>query len=234
MKGGSSVKVTTSLIVAILLVLFSSTAVAGQAVDLDENQQEQINRFLSNFSEVLVQPFAREGISDEELIRFGILHTWWNNRKLITREQGIERLPTEAVERAVKKYFGRSLSFHQSSSPGASYRFDYYEGFYQRSPSFLPDFLGHKFAISVYFTQVTVFEDEGNGEYTVYGNIYMLEPQTVGPPNLYIPLVKWDARIKEAVRFVNPIKAIVRQIETDDSSRYILVEYCYLVTEGKE
>ena len=224
-------KVTTILIVAILLVLFSSTALAGQAVALDENQQEQINRFLSNFSEVLLQPFVREGISNEELIRFGILHTWWNNRKLITREQGIELLPAEAVERAVKKYFDRSLSFHQSSSPGASYQFDYYEGFYQRSPSFFPDFLGHKFAISVYFTQVTVFEDEGNGEYTVYGNIYMLEPQTVGPPNLYIPFAQWDARIKEAVRFINPIKATVRKIETEGSIRYILVEYQYLGTK---
>lgn len=207
---------------------------AVQLIDLSGIEEEKWNLFLSNFSEVRLKPFKRDGISEQELIRFGILHTWLNERSLISRNNEADIVAAETVEKAVEKYFGRTIANHASALPGNEYAYEYESGRYSRSPSFLPEFLGQRFAVKQYFTQVTRLIDEGAGCYTVYGSIYYVEPQTVELHSLHRPLEQWDVRMKEAVHLVGAMDGVFKQIAGNDGSRrYILQEYNAWSLPGK-
>ena len=174
--------------VILTVLLPQSHLLAGQEVTLDSQQKERFNIFLSNFSEVLLPPFANGSISDQELIRFGILHTWANNPDLITRSGGGEYMAAAVVDQAAIKYFGRSIGRHQAAAAGAEYAFDYRDGTYYREPSFFPAFAGQRFAATIYFTQLTkliAYEEE---YYTAYGDVYVKEPQSVQFHSIYRPL----------------------------------------------
>lgn len=216
-------------VLTLLLSLQPAVVFAQREIALDSIKKEQLNVFLSNFSEVLLQPFAKGEITDQELIRFGLLHTWANNHNCISRGTQIESIPADVVNFAVNKYFGLKIGYHQASTPDSSYRFTYQDGFYYRAPSFFPEFLGHKFAITIYFTQVTSLVDEGSGCYTVYGDMYAKEPQSIDFHSIYRPLSEWDNRMLQDIQMVRKVRASIMQIEeTDGSSRYILLGYDYL------
>ena len=214
--------------VILTVLLPQSHLLAGQEVTLDSQQKERFNIFLSNFSEVLLPPFANGSISDQELIRFGILHTWANNPDLITRSGGGEYMAAAVVDQAAIKYFGRSIGRHQAAAAGAEYAFDYRDGTYYREPSFFPAFAGQRFAATIYFTQLTkliAYEEE---YYTAYGDVYVKEPQSVQFHSIYRPLEHWNNLMLSTIQPVGSVKATIRQV-TDDKGykRYILITYLH-------
>ncbi len=221
------------LVVLLALSLPPAAVSAGQAVALDDGQKERLNIFLSNFSEVMLQPFARGTIGDAQLIRFGIIHTWANNPRLITRVGGVEYMPAAAVSEAAENYFGLTIGRHQSSADGGDYAFDYRDGFYSRSPSFFPPFAGKRFAAIIHFTQITGLVDEGDGCYSAFGDIYMKEPQSVDFHSIYRPLASWDKRMLAEIRKVGQVQATIRQMAGDDGTvRYILLDYGLSTNRG--
>ena len=216
---------------AVILVALLPQAhlVAGQEVTLDSEQKERFNIFLSNFSEVLLPPFANGAISDQELIRFGILHTWANNPALITRSGAGEYMAAAVVDQAAVKYFGMSIGRHQAAAPGAEYVFDYRDGTYYREPSFFPAFAGQRFAVAIYFTQLTKLIAHEGDYYTAYGDVYVKEPQSVQFHSIYRPLEQWNNLMLSTIQPVGPVKATIRRVTDDEGrQRYILIEYHHI------
>ena len=203
----------------------SVQAGAEQEVPLDNARKERLNTFFSNFSEVCLEPFNADSSSETDLIRFGVLHIWFNNRQLIHQISGTESLPAAAVTEAVDKYFGRRITTHQAVNSG-NYQFQYQDGNYCRSPSFFPDFLGQRFAISIYFTQITQLLVQGDNHYTALGDIYVKEPQSVSLHSLHRPLSDWDSRMLSTIHHVRSMKATIREfIDPEGLPRYQLLDY---------
>lgn len=218
---------TIMILTIILTVLLQPVPVlAGQEIALDNEQKEQLNIFLSNFSEVLLPPFTSGAISDQELIRFGLLHTWANNPALITRRGGGEYIAAAVVEQAAAKYFGLQINRHQAAVPEIEYTFDYRDGSYYREPSFFPAFAGQRFAAIIYFTQITKLIAHEENCYTAYGNVYVKEPQSVQFHSIYRPLEQWNSLMLKTIQAVGAVKATIRQVQDDEGHKhYILLAY---------
>ena len=216
-------------VVILTVLLPQSRLLAGQEVTLDSEQKERFNIFLSNFSEVLLPPFANGAISDQELIRFGILHTWANNPALITRSGGGEYMAAATVDQAAVKYFGMSIGRHQAAAPGAEYAFDYRDGTYYREPSFFPAFAGQRFAVTIYFTQITKLIAHEREYYTAYGDVYVKEPQSVQFHSIYRPLEHWNNLMLSTIQPVGSVKATIRRMtDNEGRQRYILIDYQHI------
>lgn len=214
------------LLSAAVLPPAQACCLSAQSAALDADQTEQLNTFLSNFSEVQLPTFTRGTLTEQELIRFGLLHTWANNPKLISRCSGAETIPAAAVEAAVTKYFDLVITQHQSASPDSSYYFEYRDGWYYRTPSFFPEFAGQRFAARIYFTQITGLQHDGDDFYTAFGDIYVKDPQSVDFHSIYRPLALWDKRMLADIQKIRPVKATLQQTrQTDGSARYILIDY---------
>ena len=64
-------------------ITFAQTAPKG--VKLTPKEKKELNTFFSNFSEVFVEPFKKDDITDINLVKFSVLHNYRNNEKLFVR-----------------------------------------------------------------------------------------------------------------------------------------------------
>ena len=101
--------VSAALVAAIFVLGVPSTATAATTLRLSIAEKKRLDTFLSNFSEVLLKPFASRP-SDQELTRFGVGHTWINNHSLVRISGSTARVSTKVVDAATLKYFGRKVT----------------------------------------------------------------------------------------------------------------------------
>ncbi|HEY5534473.1 MAG TPA: hypothetical protein VIL99_06020 [Ignavibacteria bacterium] len=132
---------------------------AGKIVTLSADEQKKLNTFFSNFSEAYLEPFTSGNITDDELIKFGILHNYNNNFRLFEKAGENElKIKDALISKSIEKYFGKTFSAHKSTKD-----YKYKNGYY-----FIPNADGEAYT----FSQVTSLSDIGGDRYIAYINVY--------------------------------------------------------------
>ena len=202
------------IVLSTFILLFSCVTVAfgeEKEIKLNEGEWKRLNTFFSNFSEVFLKPFKKGQITNEELVSFGVLHNKRNNYNLFKSYQSSYlKLDKKYVEASVEKYFGIKSITHESTGD-ATYKDGYY---------IMPDGAGEAYL----FSQVTKFNDIGNGYYVAYLNIYVAGSGFTGDP--HGNLKTWnEERDGDIPRLSGKRKATVQKVISNGSRRYILIEY---------
>lgn len=194
-----------------IVISFCNSSAFGEEKEIQLNQGEwkKLNTFFSNFSEVFLKPFEKGQISNNELVRFGIIHNFWNNYKLFQRYNSNDlKLDKKYVEASVEKYFGIKSITHESSGD-ATYKDGYY---------IIPNGAGEVYS----FSQVTKFIDIGNGYYVAYLNIYYAGSGFTGDPHGNLKTWQKDGDIPE---LGEKMKATIQKVASNGQARYILIDY---------
>lgn len=131
---------------------------AGKEVTLSAAEQKKLNVFFSNFSEAYLEPFTAGNISDDELIKFGVLHNFINNRKNFQRSGDYLMIKSDAVSKSIEKYFGNTFKAH---NPTKDYK--YKDGYY---------FIQNTDGEAHTFSQVASMSDAGGDRYVALVNVY--------------------------------------------------------------
>jgi hypothetical protein len=133
--------------------------VTEKEVKLTSEERKKLNIFFSNFSEVDLKPFQSGGITEDELIKFGVMHNYINNFKLFDNlGEGNMRLKEDAVSKSIEKYFGKTVSRHKPV----------YDIRYKNGNYYIQAADGGAYI----FSQVKRLVDIGNDRYIAYVNVY--------------------------------------------------------------
>ena len=128
-----------------------------------EEERRNVNLFLTNFTETGMAHYDAASTADSELVRFAVLHAWYNRRDKWESGEWGNRLAQSGISDTVLRYFGRPLIL--PDQPDFGYDGAYY---YMDEPG-APLGLG--------FACVSEVEMLGGGLYRVYFGVYgMGEP----------------------------------------------------------
>ncbi|HPJ42296.1 MAG TPA: hypothetical protein PLY21_08230 [Spirochaetota bacterium] len=200
-----------------LLIIASSIAVAqtpGKEVKLTPSEKKQLNTFFSNFSEVFVEPFVKDKISDIKLIEFSIYHNYKNNEKRFVKggKEYQVKIKASYIEESVMKYFGKKIAKHQSvEDRGIEYR----DGWY-----YTTDATGEEYD----FSQVVSLTDNGGNMFTAVVNVYSAGSGWVG--DVHASEKEWrKADPDDVPQATGKMKATLQKVTEKGKSRYILIDY---------
>lgn len=135
--------------------------------------RDRLDTYFSNFTEVLLEPFSYDCISNSELIRFGIGHNLRNRRD--TRQNydlSHWAMAVEDVDDAVYKYFGKHIEAVSTNE-------------YQLIDDefLIPKATGE----GVRFAQVTSFDANEDGTYTAVITEFLSGPDAPDDPHAANP-----------------------------------------------
>ena len=89
----------------------------GKVMTLSAEQQKNMDVFFSNFAEAWGNPpqggrvsFDVDGISNKDLITFGVFHNLINRQSVVQAVNGQYAIPVAEVNFATKKYFGKTIA----------------------------------------------------------------------------------------------------------------------------
>jgi hypothetical protein len=185
------------------LVLAAGPVLAATPV-LDPALRKKLDTFFSNFAETNLESFEAGKLSDEEMLRFAIIHVGMNARKELKLDAGGDSGTASAalVDKVTLRYFDQKIETG-------------------REPSYEVE-LGDGEAI--FFAQITGLTDLGGGLYSARGNIYGASSGAVidvhAAPSVW---KKAGEDVERTATFEATIKAIEK--------RYVLVEYKTTPTE---
>jgi len=179
-------------------------------IQLDDKTKTELNTFFSNFSEVFLEPFEEGKISNQELIRFGVLHNYINNDGLIKHYyENYGSIEAEYIEKSVEKYFGHTIEHHESITIS-----EFKDGYY-----IIPYADGE----ATVFSQVERLFEVGNDLYAAYVKDYYASNWWSGDPHATIK--EWKEYDSEDIpQLSRKIKAKIRKLMLDGNSRYVLLE----------
>jgi hypothetical protein len=207
-------KITGILFILLASISIAFTQSAPKEVKITPAEKKQLNTFFSNFSEVFLEPFAKDGISDTKLIEFSVIHNYRNNEKLFVKGGKEYQVKIKAgyVDDTVNKYFGKRIKKHQSvDDSGIEYR----DGWY-----YTTDASGEEFD----FSQIASLSDNGNNMYTANVNVYSASSGWTG--NVHGTEKEWKKASPDDVPQISGVmKATLQKVTEKGKSRYILVDY---------
>lgn len=176
--------------------------------NLTTEKQKVLNTFFSNFAEAYLENFKQaDGISNDELIRFGIMYNYINNRKRFTQlDEYNVKIKKEFVEETAKYYFDKPVASHKSIE-GVGYN----EGFYS-----IPLADGE----SLTFAQVEKISDLGNSNFSAIVNVYSAGSGWTG--DVHANPSAWAKDGDSAPTFMFKVNAIYKQI---NEKHFVLLEY---------
>jgi hypothetical protein len=186
----------------------------GKEVKLTPSEKKQFNTFFSNFSEVFVEPFAKDKISDIKLIEFSIYHNYKNNEKRFTKGGKEYQVKSKAsyIDETVMKFFGKKITRHQSiDDSGIEYR----EGWY-----YTTDATGEEYD----FSQIVSLYDNGNNTFIATVNVYSAGSGWVGDTHANENVWK-KASPDDVPQITEKMKATLQKVTEKGKSRYILIDY---------
>lgn len=203
------------IVFTLLLVLSAGTAFTEEncrEIQLAPSEKKLIDTFFSNFSEVFLKPFDKEGITDSEMIQFGVMHNYRNNgKRFIKGEKGYQvKIKASFVDESVEKFFGRKIGKHQPVD-----NIDYKDGWY-----FITEASGEIFS----FSQLAGLCDNGKGLYTATVNIYTAGSGWTG--DVHGTAKEWGMASSDDVPELSEVMtATLHKLTEKGRSRYILVDY---------
>ena len=179
-------------------------------VNLSNENLVKLNIFFSNFSEVALESFEKDKVSEDMLINFAVRHNVINNWNIIKKHDDFHgKIPKEIIEQTILKYFGKAFNNHKSTQ---EYKFE--NGNY---------ILAYADGDTHDFSSVTKIIDNGNDYYTSFVNIY--SPQVVDgyPENPYDSPNKWN--MFEDTPIPELTWKATATIRKESDGRYILIDY---------
>ena len=85
-------------------------------LEMTNDEREKLNTFFSNFSEVYMDPFDEQTLSDIKMIDFAVSHNYNNNYKRFESSgDNKAKIKKEFIDESAEKYFGRKITSHQST-----------------------------------------------------------------------------------------------------------------------
>lgn len=201
----------------ILLFIFTGAAFAetpGKEVKLSVSEKKQLNIFFSNFSEVFLEPFAKDKITDKALIAFSVSHNYRNNEKLFVKggKEYQVKIKASYIDDTVMKFFGKKISKHQSVNDADA---EYRDGWYYKTEA-----SGEEYD----FSQVVSLHDNGDGIFTATVNVFSAGSGWTG--NVHGNEKEWKKASPEDVPQITQVmKATLKKVTEKGKGRYILMEY---------
>ncbi len=205
------------IIIIVSFVMLAGIAFAGTSpreVKLTSAEKKQLNTFFSNFSEVFVEPFAKDKISDRALIEFSIYHNYKNNEKRFVKggKEYQVKIKASYIDETAMKFFGKKISKHQSIDDSG---IEYKDGWY-----YTTDASGEEYD----FSQIVSLVDNGDSIFTATVNVYSASSGWVG--DTHATEKEWrKASADDIPQVTQVMKATLKKIIDKGKSRYILVDY---------
>lgn len=192
----------------------SFAQITPKEVKLTPAEKKQLNTFFSNFSEVFVEPFAKDRISDIKLIEFGIYHNYKNNEKRFTKggKEYQVKIKASYIDETVMKFFGKKITKHQSIADSG---IEYKEGWY-----YTTDASGEEYD----FSQIVSLVDNGDNIFTAIVNVYSAGSGWVGDTHANENVWK-KASPDDVPQITDKMKATLQKVTEKGKSRYILIDY---------
>ena len=182
----------------------------GKEVTLSAAEQKKLNVFFSNFSEAFLTSFVAGNIKDEELIRFGVLHNFINNKKQFQKSGEYVMVTFDAVSKSIEKYFGKTFKAHKPTND-----FKYKGGYY-----FVQDGDGE----AITFSQVGSVNDIGGDKYVAMVNVYTASSGWSGDE--HGSPKTWGADGEEAPELTGKFKAtFIKKNGAKGEAVYNLIDY---------
>ncbi len=181
----------------------------GNDVKLSTTDKRALDTFFSNFAEVGLGSFTQsDGIKNEEMINFGILHNYINKRKVFVNvDENTVKIKKEYIEESVNKYFGKKSIKHKSIE-GVAYSNGYYT---------MPLADGETFR----FAQIAKLVDLGSQKFEAQVNVFSASSGWTGDTHAN-PSAYATTDIGDAPSVDSKVKAILLK---DEKGKYTLLEY---------
>lgn len=188
----------------------STTTTPAKAVDvtLNMSQQKELDTFFSNFAEMSLESFTQKaGISNEELIRFSVMHNYINRAHCFVKVDDYNvKIKKEHLEESAKKYFGKSIQSHKSIE-GVAYSNGYYT---------MPRADGEAFS----FAQIDKLSDIGDHRFEALVNVYTAGSGWTG--NTHDNPANYAKDPEGGPQLSYKVKALILK---DSNGKYQLLEY---------
>jgi len=209
----SIIKSGICIIVTLMtMAVFSQTPV--NEVKLSPAEKKQLNTFFSNFSEVFVEPFEKDKISDIKLIEFSIYHNYKNNEKRFVKggKEYQVKIKASYIDETVTKFFGKKIFKHQSIDGSG---IDYKDGWY-----YTTDATGEEYD----FSQIVSLVDNGGNMFTAIVNVFSAGSGWVG--DVHATEKEWrNADTDDVPQVTGKMKATLQKVTEKGKIRYILIDY---------
>ena len=195
--------------ICLMAVFVPCLARAQQPVSLDAGERKRLDTFFSNFAEVNLPDFVKNGLGDQAMLDFALWHCVMNAPKSFktTKDGNAIVIPSEAVDKVTQRYFGQVVPRHAK----ASYTADLATG-----DAFV-------------FAQVKTLSRLDDGTYLATGTIYATG--SGGTPDPHGTPAAW-AKAGENVRAQGTFSGRVQKV-AGEKERYILIEYSVREKQGK-
>ena len=83
---------------------------------ISDDERGKLSGFFSNFSEVYIEPFNKETLTDAKIINFAVSHNYANNYdRFEDLGESKIRIKKEFIDEKAEEYFGRKITSHQST-----------------------------------------------------------------------------------------------------------------------
>ncbi|MDY0216780.1 MAG: hypothetical protein RBS19_07490 [Bacteroidales bacterium] len=164
---------------------------------ISNEEREKLNTFFSNFSEVYMEPFDEQSLTDTKMIDFAVSHNYINNYKSFESSgDNTAKIKKEFIDKSAKKFFGRKITSHQSTE-----YIKYTNGYYYKEEASGGEYI---------FSEIEdLFEVS---DYYYYAIV-----------NIYIASSGWDGSLTgdDAPELYNQMGAYI----TKKENKYVLNEY---------
>ncbi len=208
-------KTRNYILTAMLLFIISATLHGEQEprlVKLTEAQRDELDTFFSMFSEVSLDAFAGETLTDDILIKFGVYHNYRNNYKYFVKsgKENQVKISESRVDESAVKYFGRKIGRHKSIEG-----IDLSDGWYT-----VDEAAGE----GLRFSQLLTFFEVGNSLFEATVQIYVAGPGWSG--DVHGREEDWEKSSPGDVpENTGMMRTLVRRVIENGECRYVLVEY---------
>jgi hypothetical protein len=204
------ITILLTILLTVLCIAFADNA--PKEMKLKPAEKKLLNTLFSNFSEVFVEPFKKNEISDSALIQFALSHNYLNNNKFFVKggDEYQVKIKASYIDSAALKFFGRKIVKHQSVG-----EIDYKDGWY-----YTTDATGEAY----FFSQIVNLYDNGKSMYTATVNIYSAGSGWTG--NVHGDEKEWKKASPDDVPELSEVmKCTLQKVKENGKSRYILVDY---------
>ena len=140
-----------------------------------ETEFENINLFLSNFSEVGFPYFSSENYDRSELIRFAVIHHILNTNKVQYVIDGVDGISASTITDTIKKYF--DIAIYPPTSEDSPEAIEY--GIYYLEPDNIYYWDSSVEFDLCYFTSLDTVTVDNNGNYVVEASVYYAPPGNI-------------------------------------------------------
>ena len=140
-----------------------------------ETEFENINLFLSNFSEVGLPYFSSENYDRSELIRFAVIHHILNTNKVQYVIDGVDGISASTITDTIKKYF--DIAIYPPTSEDSPEAIEY--GIYYLEPDNIYYWDSSVEFDLCYFTSLDTVTVDNNGNYVVEASVYYAPPGNI-------------------------------------------------------